>query len=653
MVVFVQRRLADLGTAKKLAIGFGLVLLLTALVAAIGVSALRSIGQRFALLDEMSAINREVLEMRQSEKDFVLDANPAAAEQLRQHAKGIGERAARLKAQPGQAESMARVEQAIAGYLEAFDRFEQSSKGRRLALDAASWVVSSASNSLDILQSSLADDGAYELKDSQGQKGQDLLQQATQVGQLYRLVLQGMNEARARLDQKEGDKATEADGRIKYAEEALNLLRQLQTSITDNAYVSVLKDVATNIDSFGKNLAVYAEDLAKEQQAHAQMGQRAVDMMQQVDASRAALQAAMTSSLRTSAGLILGSAALALLVGTLAALLITLLIVRPLRQVIDMASRIADGDLSQNVQAARKDEVGQLLAAVGGMADSLRGIVRRLQDGVTRITASAQSLSGVTERTQVGVNSQKNETDQVATAMNQMAATVHEVARNAEAAATSAEQADGTVASGQQVVRQTQERIGQLADAVREATASIEHLGRESQNIGSVLDVIKAVAEQTNLLALNAAIEAARAGEQGRGFAVVADEVRALARRTQQSTAEIEKLIGALQSGAQASVQRMQRSHQLVEKSVGDAEQTESALGDIAAAVAVIHQMNQQIAAASEQQSAVAEEINRSVTSIRGSADQSAQAMEATASSSVELAQLSRELQGMVGQFRL
>ncbi|WP_371234684.1 methyl-accepting chemotaxis protein [Pseudomonas sp. QE6] len=234
-----------------------------------------------------------------------------------------------------------------------------------------------------------------------------------------------------------------------------------------------------------------------------------------------------------------------------------------------------------------------------------------------------------------------------------MAATVHDVARNAEEAASSAEQADGKVASGQAVVRQTLGRIEQLAEAVRTATQSIEQLGRESQNIGSVLDVIKSVAEQTNLLALNAAIEAARAGEQGRGFAVVADEVRALARRTQQSTAEIESLITSLQSDAATSVQRMQRSHALVEMTVGDAVQTEAALGTIASAVAVIHQMNQQIAAASEQQSAVAEEISRSVTSIRGIADESAQAMESTASSSVELAQLSRELQKLVGQFRL
>ncbi len=651
MVAFVQRRLADMGTAKKLAIGFGLVLLLTALVAVIGVTSLRAISQRFDLLGDMSTINRELLEMRQSEKDFVIDASDASAKRLREHAGALNDAVTRLKAEPDQAAAMARVEQGVADYLAAFARFEQSSKSRRLSLDAATWSVNGASNSLDILQSSLADDGAYELKDSQGQKGEELLQQAAQVSQLYRLVLQGLNEARSRLEAGSEEKAE--GGRIKSAAEALELSAKLQETITDPTYVSVLKDVITNINAFVEKLDEYTASLQQEKQVHAQMNERAAQVMQQVDDAYAAQRAAMQGHLRTNTLSIIGSAALALLVGALASLLITWMIVRPLRQVIGMASRIAEGDLSVSIEVQRKDEVGQLMGAVGSMADSLRGIVSRLRDGVGQITASAQALSSVTERTQHGVNSQKAETDQVATAMNQMAATVHDVARNAEEAASSAEQADGKVASGQDVVRQTLGRIEQLADAVRAATDSIEQLGRESQSIGSVLDVIKNVAEQTNLLALNAAIEAARAGEQGRGFAVVADEVRALARRTQQSTAEIETLIAALQSGASTSVQRMQRSHALAEMTVGDAVQTEAALGTIASAVAVIHQMNQQIAAASEQQSAVAEEISRSVSSIRGIADESAQAMESTASSSVELAQLSRELQGLVGQFRL
>ncbi|MBD9678908.1 HAMP domain-containing protein [Pseudomonas sp. PDM18] len=651
MVAFVQRRLADMGTAKKLAIGFGLVLLLTALVAVIGVTSLRSISQRFDLLGDMSTINRELLEMRQSEKDFVIDASDASAKRLREHAGNLGEAVARLKAQPEEAAAMARVEQGVADYLAAFASFEKSSKSRRLSLDAATWSVNGASNSLDILQSSLADDGAYELKDSQGQKGEELLQQAAQVSQLYRLVLQGLNEARSRMEAGGEEKAE--GGRIKSAAEALELSAKLQEAITDPTYVSVLKDVITNINAFVEKLDEYTASLEQEKQVHAQMNDRAALVMQQVDDAYAAQRAAMQSQLRTNTLLIVASAALALLVGALASMLITWMIVRPLRQVIGMARRIAEGDLSVSIEVRRKDEVGQLMGAVGSMADSLRGIVSRLSDGVGQITASAQALSSITERTQHGVNSQKAETDQVATAMNQMAATVHDVARNAEEAASSAEQADGKVASGQDVVRQTLGRIEQLADAVRAATQSIEQLGRESQSIGSVLDVIKNVAEQTNLLALNAAIEAARAGEQGRGFAVVADEVRALARRTQQSTAEIETLIAALQNGATTSVQRMQRSHALVEMTVGDAVQTEAALGTIASAVAVIHQMNQQIAAASEQQSAVAEEISRSVSSIRGIADESAQAMESTASSSVELAQLSRELQGLVGQFRL
>ncbi|EKJ7118975.1 methyl-accepting chemotaxis protein [Pseudomonas aeruginosa] len=652
MLGLLRRRLADLGTAKKLAIGFTLVLLLTALVAALAVLSLHALGQRFARLQEMSAINRDVLEVRQAEKDFALHGEKSDAERLRQRLAATLERVGRLKADgdADQALGMAEVEQVLAAYLEAFGRFEQSIQGRQLAWESASWSLNGAANSLDILQSSLAEDGAYALKESQGRDGEPLLQQAAQVAQVNRLVLQGLDEARSRLEARAADAQ---EGPPKSLREALELAARLEQAITDDAYVSVVKDVLTNIRGFADKLAEYRASQRQERQMYAAMGERAGQVMARVDRSWEAQQQAMLHSLRTNSLLIVGAAVLALLVGLGAAFGISLLIVRPLRQAMGVAQRIAEGDLAVRVDSERRDEVGQLMVAMRAMTGSLRGIVSQLQDGVGRIAGASEALSGVTTRTRLGIDSQRAETEQVATAMNQMAATVHEVAHNAEEAAGSAESADGKVSVGQEVVRQTLDRIERLAEAVRAATASVEALSADSQRIGSVLDVIKSVAEQTNLLALNAAIEAARAGDQGRGFAVVADEVRALARRTQQSTAEIETLIGALQNGTQQAVQRMQRSHQLVDQSVDDALQTEAALGNIATAVALIQQMNQQIAAASEQQSAVAEEINRSVTAIREVADQSAQAMQSTASSSEQLAELGRELQGMVRHFRL
>jgi methyl-accepting chemotaxis protein len=655
MISAVQGRFANLGMAKKLGIGFVLVLLLTALVAAIGVWSLQTISLRFDGLKQMSALNSGLLKVRLLEQEYALRGNPKTADALREGVDGLIVLAGELKAHsPANVPVMNDVEQALGAYRRAFDEFVSLSQAKDLALEMASWSVSSVANNLDVLQSGLADDGAYTLKDTEGKDGAQFIEQANQVSQVSRLMLQAMNEARVRLDQsRKGDAENAGQGNIEQAAQAQEQAEALKSTVKDEGYLTVLNEVSGHIAGFSEKLAEYTGLLAQEKTVYDQLHQRAAQVVDRVNQAYVAEDASMQAELKKNTVLIIGSSALALLVGLLAAWVITRLIVAPLRSVIRVAQQIAAGDLTAKVEVTRRDEMGQLMLAMQQMAAGLGTIVSGLQAGIERLAGSAQSLSAVTEQTNLEVNSQKEETEQVATAMNQMTATVHDVARNAEEAALAAQTADDKVESGQQVVRQSMARIEQLADSATSASSSIESLSAEIQNIGTVLEVIKSVAEQTNLLALNAAIEAARAGEQGRGFAVVADEVRALARRTQQSTEEIERLVSALRAAAQSSVQQIRSSGELVKLAVSDALQTESALGSIAAAVSLIQQMNQQIAAAAEEQSSVAEEINRSVTQIRASADHSSVAMRGNAASSVELAQLGGELRSMVGHFRL
>ncbi|WPO98845.1 methyl-accepting chemotaxis protein [Pseudomonas sp. HR96] len=647
-------RFANLGMARKLGLGFSLVLLLTAVVAAIGVWSLQLVSQRFDGLQAMSLLNSSVLKVRLLEQRFALHADPKDADALRQSVDQLKAQAEALKLDSAaNVAAMGEVQQALADYLKAFNQSVDISQAKDLALEMASWSVSSVANNLDVLQSGLTDDGTFTLKDSQGQKGSQFITQASQVGQVSRLMLQAMEEARVRLDKaRKGDDSAN-QGKIGEADQALAQANDLKSQIEDAGYQSVLEEVVTHIGAFSDKLGEYTDLLSKEKLVEQQLRERADQVVARVDQAYAAQDAAMQAELRKNSLLIIGSSALALLVGVLAAWLITRLIVGPLRLVIARARAIAAGDLSASIAVDRRDEIGQLMAAMQQMSAGLAGIVSGLQAGIEQLASSAQSLSTVTEQTTLEVGSQKEETEQVATAMHQMTATVHDVARNAEEAALAAQSADDKVDSGQLVVRRSMQRIEQLAGSATTASQSIESLSNEIQNIGTVVAVIKSIAEQTNLLALNAAIEAARAGDQGRGFAVVADEVRALAKRTQQSTEEIERLVSTLRSSAQLSVTQIQSSGELVKLAVSDALQTESALGSIAAAVSMIQQMNQQIAAAAEQQSSTAEEINRSVTNIRASADQSALAMQGNAASSVQLAQLGSELKGMVGHFRL
>ena len=319
----------------------------------------------------------------------------------------------------------------------------------------------------------------------------------------------------------------------------------------------------------------------------------------------------------------------------------------------EATQRLSEGDLTTRVQITSRDEMGDIAASFNRMAGDFSETVQGIMASSAQLASAGEEMSAITQRTNQGIQETHAQTDQLATAMNEMAATVQEVAHHALDAANAATTANNESNQGRQVVSNAVSTINELAAAIGRAGDAIQRVEADSDRIGTVLDVIRGIAEQTNLLALNAAIEAARAGEQGRGFAVVADEVRTLAGRTQESTQEIQQMIESLQAGSKEAVQLMEQSRDQTQTGVEQTARAGDALGTIADEVERINDMNTQIASAAEEQSAVAEEINRNVVSISQLADESAQGAEQTTRTSEELAKLATDLQQMVARFKV
>ena len=350
------------------------------------------------------------------------------------------------------------------------------------------------------------------------------------------------------------------------------------------------------------------------------------------------------------------------IIGTLIAIAISsaiaFFIVRGIMQPINATNSILkniteQGDLTKRIAITSGDEIGEMGGYFNDFVSKLQGIIKEVVESSTQLSVAAEQMSKVAADTNEGLNMQNSETVQVATAMTEMASTVDEVARNSQGASDAASNSDKEAKSGNQALLITIKTINELADDVENSAIIFENLKGDSDNISAVLDVIKNIAGQTNLLALNAAIEAARAGEQGRGFAVVADEVRTLAQRTQDSTSEIENLISALQKGTESAVNAMQQNRTKAAETVKQAAQAGEFLEAITQGVSTILDMNSQIAVSSEEQAAVAQEINRSIVSIQSISDETSVGATQTSESSKEVTILGNRLRQLVDQFRV
>ncbi len=633
----------NISVNMKLGLGFGLVLVLTCVLALTSWTSLGGLIDRSNWMSDITKLNAGLTKLRVVRLQYMLtNGDETAAQNVQTTLDSfVAQQNALLSSfkSPENVKLLKEQSATISAYQVSLNKMRNAYRSANTARDA---MTANAGTAYQLIET-INTDVQQMLSSDQRLEQYQAITEAKQAFMLARYEVRGYtansnpeNERKA-VAQLDAALASLQPLNAYFASTRQGELRQLEAALTQ----------------YRSSVQAFTLAIAEAVQARKEMtdqGTTIVSLSEQLYQIQLDRRDAESAQART---LQLVSTLLALLVGIIAAVIITRQITRPLRETLAVVDRIASGDLSHNLIVTRRDELGVLQQGIARMGVTLRDLISGIRDGVTQIASAAEQLSAVTEQTSAGVNSQKVETDQVATAMHEMTATVQEVARNAEEASQAAAAADGEARAGDQVVNEAIAQIERLASEVERSTDAMTVLQQESDKIGSVMDVIKAVAEQTNLLALNAAIEAARAGEAGRGFAVVADEVRGLAQRTQKSTEEIEGLVAGLQNGTLQVAAVMNNSRSLTDSSVALTRKAGVSLENITRTVSNIQSMNQQIAAAAEEQSAVAEEISRSIINVRDVSEQTAAASEETAASSVELARLGNQLQMMVSHFRV
>ena len=608
MYQWLAQSLGNVSVNRKLGLGFGLVLLLTLAITLTGWHGMDSIIDRGDKLGNISVIQQYTQELRIARQHYERRRDDASVAELEKALANLDRQVQLMLGlieHPADRQRLEQQREAVRTYQQAFNELKQAGQRREASRDVLGDSADKAAELIGRVQRGL-------------QQGGDINQYQHAVD-VSALLQQARFQVRGYTYSGNADFQQTA---LKAIDQALVELRALPSKVPAE-HAASLDDAATAMAGYRDAVIQFGNAQTASEQALQRMAEQGTVLLQTSQAMTTSQTEVRDAAAAQAKTLLALATVLALAFGLVAAWAITRQIIIPLRQTLRAAERVANGDLTQSLPVQRRDELGQLQASMQRMTQGLRELIGGIGDGVTQIASAAEQLSAVTEQTSAGVNNQKVETDQVATAMNQMTATVHEVARNAEQASEAALMADQQAREGDRVVGEAVAQIERLAGEVVNSSEAMNQLKAESDKIGSVLDVIKSVAQQTNLLALNAAIEAARAGEAGRGFAVVADEVRSLAQRSAQAAKEIKTLIeesvdkvqvGHTQVGhAGQTMERIVQSIQQVADMIGEvtaaaSEQSEG-ISQVNAAVGQLDQMTQQNAALVEEATAAAQNL--------------------------------------------